>query len=65
MKMNNKKVYIEIERLKKIADYYEFPVAVFFTDKKLWKQNKDKTRMKELEKIKEKYERIKEIINDN
>jgi len=65
MKMNNKRVYIEIDTLKKIANYYEFPVAVFFTNNKFWKQKKDKTRIKELEKIKEKYERIKEIINDN
>ncbi len=42
------KVEIEIEKLQLIADYYQFPIAAFFTSLKSWRKIKKEknTRLK-------------------
>jgi len=56
-----KHIVIEIKLLQRIAEYYEFPVAVFFTKRDAFKE---KTRNKVWQKKAEKYDKILEIIKD-
>lgn len=53
------KVEIEWKLLERIAEYYEFPVAVFLGNNKMFK---DKTRSKALRREAELYNKIKEIV---
>jgi len=55
-------VKIKMSLLKRIAEYYEFPLAVFFSDSKIFP--KKKTRNKVLAEAYEKLKKIKEIIQD-
>lgn len=57
---NKKTVEVPIARLKEIAEYYEFPIAVFFGGA----LPKNTTRLEQLRAKAEKYERIKEIVED-
>ena len=56
------KVEIELEKLRLIAEYYEFPLAVFFMPLEELKKLKGRTRMKEVQKKLEKLEKIREIL---
>jgi len=54
---------IPIKKAMLIADYYEFPVAVFLTDYgRLKEMMKGKTRREKLFKYKEMIDRIREIV---
>lgn len=57
------KVELDFEFLKIIANYYDFPVAVFLAGKNAFSY-KPKTRKDYYEKIAEKYERIKDIVGE-
>ena len=57
--VSNFEVKIKMSTLQAVADYYEFPVAVFFGTK-----FSKGTRNEALGKIKEKYDKIKEIIEE-
>ena len=54
---------IDFEFLKNIAEYYEFPVAVFLAGKEVFPP-KAKTRSDYYRKAALKYERIKDIIEE-
>jgi len=54
-------VEIEIDLLRRIAEYYEFPLAVFFSDKSIFKH---KTRSETLRKKAEAFDKIAEIVED-
>ena len=41
-KRNNKIIEVELEKLKLIAEYYEFPLAAFFMSIDEWKELKAK-----------------------
>ena len=58
----SEKVEIEIEILQSVADYYEFPMAVFFLPKEEWEKNQNTTRLSSLIKNNEKLDKIKDII---
>lgn len=51
---------VEIKLLERIAEYYEFPMAVFFTEDAF----KGKTRNKVWQEKAEKYDKILEIIEN-
>jgi len=53
-------VEISLKKLKRIAEYYEFPVAVFFGVD----LPKNTTRCKELRKKAEAFDKIKEIVKN-
>lgn len=59
MKKKELEVKIKVKLLERIAGYYEFPLAVFFGDKKMFKK---KTRNLAWKKKAEKYDKIIEII---
>ena len=61
-KMKKLKVEIEWKLLQRIAEYYQFPSAVFLGDKKMFRH---KTRNKALSKKAELYDKIKAIIDSN
>ena len=58
------KIELELEKLKLIAEYYDFPLAAFFMSIDELKELKAKegTRMKAIRKELEKLEKIREII---
>jgi hypothetical protein len=56
-----KKITLEWEHLERIAEYYEFPSAVFFTNPKDFPKNK--TRNEALIKKAELFDTIKEITD--
>lgn len=58
------KVYIEIEKLKLIAEYYEFPLTVFFTPVEELRKLEGKTRSEFIQKELEKLEKIKAILEE-
>lgn len=60
---NLKMLEIDVKFLERIAEYYEFPVAVFFSPTTL--KDKPKTRNKVWQKKAEKYDKIIEIIKEN
>jgi len=59
--MKTEKVEIEIKKLQEVADYYEFPLAVFFTP---LGSLKGKNRHEEIFKRAEAFEKIKEIVEE-
>ena len=58
------KVSIEIEKLKLIAEYYEFPLAVFFMPVEELRKLRGKTRSKFIQKELEKLEKIRAILEE-
>ena len=63
MKTKNKlTVNISYEKLHDIAEYYEFPVAVFLTPDNFFK--KEETRRKNLLRKAEAFDKIKEIVEE-
>ena len=54
-------IKIEWELLERIADYYQFPVAIFLTDIKVFK---NKTRNEALQQKAELYDKIEAIIKE-
>jgi hypothetical protein len=54
---------LEMKLLQRIAEYYEFPVAVFFSNLDNFKKE-SRTRNEALFKIAEKYDKIKDIIEE-
>lgn len=62
------KIEIELEKLRLIAEYYEFPLAVFFMPieelRKIVEKEK-RTRNKDCFKAFEKLEKIREILEDS
>ena len=55
-------IKIDIKLLERIAEYYEFPMAVFFSNTKAFK---GKTRIEsKLKKIKEFEKKLKELMED-
>lgn len=61
-KENDPKVELPISTLRAIANYYEFPIAVFFLPENKLAEMKETTRWKELLKENEKLETIKDAI---
>ena len=55
-------VTLTMNKLSAIANFYEFPVAVFFQTDEHWESMKDSTRLKELREDSEKLGRIREIL---
>lgn len=58
------KFNIELELLQKIAEYYRFPLAVFFGNLDVFK-NTPKTRDEAVMKKAEKFDKIKEVVDDD
>ncbi len=56
------KVDLEFEKLRLIAEYFEFPVAVFFTSVKWLKKLKGRTLSEDARKALRKLEKIREIL---
>ena len=54
-------VEIDLKQLERIAEYYEFPMAVFFSTKVVFKA---RTRREALFKKAEKLDKIKEILDE-
>lgn len=63
-KENKKKIKLEIDldRLEKIANYYGFPLAMFWAPKKIFK--KGKTREQVLLRISEAFDKIRDIVEE-
>lgn len=56
------KVEIELDQLRRIAEYYGFPLAMFWAPKSAFK--KGKTRDQVLKKIAEAFDKIREIVKE-
>jgi|GEM_PF-2407432 hypothetical protein len=63
--MSDEKIEIEIEKLRLISEYYEFPFAVFFLPLGELRKLKGRTRMKDLQKEFEKLDKIREILEES
>jgi type VI protein secretion system component VasA len=62
--MSDKKIEIEIEKLRLIAEYFEFPFAVFFMPLEGLKKLEGRTRMKNIQKELKKLEKIRAILEE-
>ena len=60
----SEKTSIEIEKLRRISEYYEFPFAVYFMTEEYWEKTKGNTRLKSLIKDSDKLEEIRTILNE-
>ena len=64
--MKKETIEIELEKLKLIAEYYEFPLATFFmsVDELKELKNKERSRKEAIKKELEKLEKIREILRE-
>ena len=64
--MKKETIEIELEKLKLIAEYYNFPLATFFmsVDELKELKNKERSRKEAIRKELEKLEKIREILRE-
>ena len=64
--MKKETIEIELEKLKLIAEYYEFPLATFFmsVDELKELKNKERSRKEAIREELEKLEKIREILRE-
>jgi len=64
--MKKETIEIELEKLKLIAEYYDFPLATFFMsiDELKELKNKERSRKEAIKRELEKLEKIREILRE-